>query len=380
VVAASGYDPDLASFAGSVHLGECLVALPRGGTPHLGYVTDMERGEAARTGLDLLPPSKLLESDGGRPKRGDRAGRFWSSALSQCGIEPGRLALAGSYPAGPTAAALAELAREGFEIVDFGAQMRRVRKAKTGLEVEEITRVAEATGRALRQVAAALAAASSADGALRLDGAALTAGRLRRIVRSVLLESGVSEPEGNIVSAGADAAVPHTAGADQRQLRAGETLVVDLFPRGTHFADCTRTFCVGEPSPAVAEAHALALRALREATAAARVGAEAPSLQERVCALFEAAGWDTPRSRPGTVRGYVHGLGHGVGLELHEQPTFRGTGPESRLEAGDVFTLEPGLYDPEAGFGIRLEDLFVLDQTGPVNLTPLPYDLDPRAW
>jgi len=82
------------------------------------------------------------------------------------------------------------------------------------------------------------------------------------------------------------------------------------------------------------------------------------------------------------TRGYVHGLGHGVGFELHEAPSFRASaGPkEGVLELGDVFTLEPGLYDPEEGFGVRLEDLVTLGEGGLENLTPLPYALDPRDW
>ena len=80
--------------------------------------------------------------------------------------------------------------------------------------------------------------------------------------------------------------------------------------------------------------------------------------------------------------GYVHNLGHGVGLDLHEQPTFKKvSGAEGVLRAGDVFTLEPGLYHPEQGFGIRLEDLVRFGPEGELeNLTPLPYELDPRAY
>ena len=84
---------------------------------------------------------------------------------------------------------------------------------------------------------------------------------------------------------------------------------------------------------------------------------------------------------PATTTGYVHGLGHGVGFELHEYPSFRReAGEEGVLEVGDLLTLEPGLYDPEAGWGVRLEDLVYLGPDGPESLTPLPYDLDPRAW
>jgi Xaa-Pro aminopeptidase len=133
----------------------------------------------------------------------------------------------------------------------------------------------------------------------------------------------------------------------------------------------------------VRHAHATVLAALEWATRHAVPGARGWSLQEGVCGLFKAAGYATPLTDPGTTVGYVHGLGHGVGYELHEQPTFRKeTGRDGLLAVGDVFTLEPGLYDPspEGGYGIRLEDLFWLGPDGLENLTPLPYSMDPSAF
>ena len=95
---------------------------------------------------------------------------------------------------------------------------------------------------------------------------------------------------------------------------------------------------------------------------------------------WDAAGYPTPISEPGTTRGYVHNLGHGVGFDLHELPTFKkSAGAEGVLREGDVFTLEPGLYDPEERWAVRLEDLHHLTE-GLEVLTPLPYELDPRAW
>ncbi len=110
-------------------------------------------------------------------------------------------------------------------------------------------------------------------------------------------------------------------------------------------------------------------------------GARGWDLQEAVCLTFEEAGYATPLRQPGTTTGYVHNLGHGIGYELHELPIFRKVaGAEGVLAEGDVFTLEPGLYDPAAGYGVRLEDLCYLGADGLEVLTPLPYDLDPRRW
>ena len=123
------------------------------------------------------------------------------------------------------------------------------------------------------------------------------------------------------------------------------------------------------------------LAALARAKTAARPGVRGWDLQEAACRAFEAAGWPTLLSSPETTAGYVHGLGHGVGYELHEQPSFRrAAGSEGMLAEGDVFTLEPGLYDPSDGWGVRLEDLMALGPGGTLEvLTPLPYELDPRV-
>jgi len=166
-------------------------------------------------------------------------------------------------------------------------------------------------------------------------------------------------------------------------LRAGESLIVDLFPRGRLFADCTRTFCVGTPPEMLARAHDDVFAALQLAHRKARAGSHGWDLQRAVCDLLVERGWPTPIDAPGTLRGYVHNLGHGVGYELHELPSFKEGVPEREglLEAGDAVTLEPGIYEPgEGGFGVRLEDLVILGEAANENLTPLPYELDPRAW
>jgi Xaa-Pro aminopeptidase len=158
-------------------------------------------------------------------------------------------------------------------------------------------------------------------------------------------------------------------------------LIVDLFPRRRVFADCTRTFCVGEPPAALAAAHRAVLEALAIARRSSRPGVRGFDLQRKVCRHFERLGYPTLLSAPGTTTGYVHGLGHGVGFEVHELPHFRDEpGADGTLARGDLFTLEPGLYDPAAGWAVRLEDLCLLGRRGVESLTPLPYVLDPRAW
>lgn len=392
IVSRSSRDPDLAPFVGPVHLGRAFLIVPRAGVgtrgPSLGFLTPMERGEAARTGLELLAPGALdVERLG---EECPEPARFWGELLARgldaVGIPRGRLALAGHLGAGLAVSFARDLGEVGYRLTDGHEVVRLVRKCKGAEEVESVREAARGTVAAFRRVARTLAAAAhSESGVLRVPGdggEALTVGRLRREIARVLSDHGLEQPEGNIVAPAEEGAVPHSIGTDGRVLRAGESLVVDLFPRGRLFADCTRTFCVGEPPEPLRRAHGLVCEALARAREGTRPGVRGWSLQEETCRILGDAGFATPISDPGTEVGYVHNLGHGVGYELHEYPSFKKeAGPEGVLGVGDVVTIEPGLYDPAAGWGVRLEDLVVVGEDGiDEDLTPLPYALDPATW
>jgi Xaa-Pro aminopeptidase len=349
----------------------------------------MEREEAARSGLERLAPEALDVARLAREhlEPGAFLAGWLEAALAACGVAPGPVALAGSWPAGVLVDATARLAARGWSFVPGNEALRHARKPKSAADVAEIERVAGVVVAAFRALAARLAAAAVRDGELWSEGERLTVARLKREVALAFAAEGLSQPRGNIVAPAEEGGVPHNAGTPERVLRAGEALVVDLFPKGRLYADATRTFCVGPAPEPLARAHAAVVAALEQAHRLARPGARGWHLQEATCALFSSRGWPTPIDAPGTLRGYVHGLGHGVGCELHEYPSFRReAGEEGALEAGDVLTLEPGLYEPErteangGGFGVRLEDLVALGREGPSNLTPAPLALDPRAW
>ncbi len=392
VLARSSQDPDLAPFVGashtSAHIGECQLVVPRGGKPHLAYLTPMERDEAASTGLALITPEQLdmkrWQNEAAEPA--DQMARIAEAALRLAGVQPGRVALAGHGQAGVIQTAMSSLAAKGWAWTGGNPLVLALRKRKSAAELAGIRAAAAGTAEAMRRVAAMLAAAVvREDGELWLEGERLTVARVRAEAGQVLAALGLEQPKGNIVAPAEEGAVPHSSGTQERVLRAGESLVVDLYPRGGRdglFADCTRTFCVGTQPAGLRRAHALVLAALERVNLRAQPGVRGWELQEEVCALFDAEGLPTPISAPGSPRGYVHNLGHGVGFDLHEQPVFRkAAGAEGVLREGDVFTLEPGLYEPgPEGHGVRLEDLVHLGPDGMENLTPLPYELDPRAW
>lgn len=260
--------------------------------------------------------------------------------------------------------------------------MLALRRRKTEREIKGIAAAARATMAAFRSVAEALAESSvREEEELWLGEERSTVARVKALAAQVFAAHGLEQPESSIVAPAEEGATGHSTGTPERVLRAGESIVVDLFPRGRLFADCTRTFCVGEPPEGLVRAHGLVLEALDTSLEAVRPGVRGWTLHERVCRLFENEGFAVPDKNPGTQTGYFHLLGHGVGYELHELPSFRKTGPGTgEFAAGDVVTIEPGLYDPDAGWGVRLEDLVVVTEDGMTNLTPLPYDLDPRAW
>jgi Xaa-Pro aminopeptidase len=161
----------------------------------------------------------------------------------------------------------------------------------------------------------------------------------------------------------------------------GVPLVVDIWPRDNRsavFTDMTRTFVVGDVADDVREWHRLVKEALDRAISEIAPGADTRAIFEGTCEIFEAAGEPTARTKtPGEplVDGFFHGLGHGVGLEVHEAPGL-GQTSDKMLVPGDVVTIEPGLY--RAGYGgVRLEDIVLVTEDGAENLTSYPYDLEP---
>jgi Xaa-Pro aminopeptidase len=251
------------------------------------------------------------------------------------------------------------------------------RRVKNATEIEGIRRAQRACESALDAARELLRSADAANGTLTVDGEPLTCERLKRVVENVFGEHGVAAEE-FIVSHGPQTAIGHEMG--HGPIAPDEPIVFDLFPRDREtgcYSDMTRTYVVGEPSDEIREFHRLAKQALDEALAGTRPGVNGRTLMERTCALFHEHGYKTQlHKEPGEVLedGFFHGLGHGVGLEVHERPWVSRVGDD--LVPGDVITLEPGLYRSGYG-GVRLEDIVLVTEDGCENLTRYPYDLEP---
>ena len=287
------------------------------------------------------------------------------------GIE--RAAVPAAFPLG-----LADFLREnGIDVAVDRDLFDRRRRAKNETELAGIRRAQKACEAALDAARGLLRRAQRNGDGLEVDGEPLTSERLKRVIEDVFADHDV-EAGDMIVSHGPQTAVGHDAGSGQ--IRASEPIVFDLFPKDKEtgcYADMTRTYVVGEPSEEVREWHRLVKEALDRSTADVKPGKNGRELYELVCEIFQSAGYKTQLNKePGEVLedGFFHGLGHGVGLEVHEQPALSRTGQD--LIPGDVITVEPGLY--RAGYGgLRLEDLVLVTDDGHEVLTDYPYDLEP---
>jgi Xaa-Pro aminopeptidase len=176
-----------------------------------------------------------------------------------------------------------------------------------------------------------------------------------------------------IVAGGNQACDPHEAG--HGPLRAHRPVILDIFPRDTktgYWGDITRTVVRGRASERVKEMYATVGQAQGIAFERLRAGVNGREIHEAIVALFKQRGFVTGRKN-GRMQGFFHGTGHGLGLEIHEQPRISAW--DATLKAGNVMTVEPGLYYPGMG-GVRLEDVVVIGPRGARILTTFPKTLE----
>jgi Xaa-Pro aminopeptidase len=282
---------------------------------------------------------------------------------------------------GALAVAVADrLREEGIEVVPDESEFIRRRRRKNAAELAGIRRAQAAADAAMGAAAELLRTAGADEGTLTLGGTPLTSDRVREQIREVCAGHGAPAPEDIIVAAGAVGASGHEQGSGP--LPAGIPIIIDIWPRDERtgcWADMTRTFVVGgEPAPDVAGWHALSYTALTRVFEEIRPGVTGRELFAIACEVFEEAGEPTQRTKEEgeTLQdGFFHSLGHGVGLEVHEEPGLGRTGSDG-LVAGDVLAVEPGCYRNGYG-GVRLEDLVFVTEAGGERLTEFPYELLP---
>ena len=249
-------------------------------------------------------------------------------------------------------ARLVELLDGRAELVAAGGVIEGLRLAKEPGEIDKVRRAAQLADEALEEVlAGGIVGRTEKDVALDLEFAMRRRGA-----------SGPAFPP--IVAAGPHGALPHAQPRDE-PIPEGTLVVIDWGAVLDGYAsDCTRTFATGEIDPRDREIYDLVLHAQEEALAAVRPGPIGRDVDAVARQIIDAAGH---------AEHFGHGLGHGVGLEVHEGPRLSKQG-ETPLAAGQVVTVEPGVYVP-GQVGVRIEDLVAVTETGHEVLSSLPKDL-----
>ena len=286
---------------------------------------------------------------------------------------------------GSSYAFLQALARANKEIEVVGELvpnlLQDARETKDAREMEALRRVGKLTCEVVDAVVAFIQAHAVRDETMvKAGGSPLTIGDCKAVIRRELAERNLDEAHENLFCQGRDGAIGHNTGQPDMPLRLGQTIVFDLFPRDRatgYFHDITRTFFLGYAPSHLAERWQQVKTVFDQVLDMLRVGELCSAYQSMTCDYFERLGYATTRNVPGTQSGYTHSLGHGVGLDVHEWPGLSLLpGNTTRLQAGHVVSIEPGLYDPDEGWAIRIEDTVALDADGKVvNLTNYPYDI-----
>lgn len=358
------------------------------GRAHL-VVDPMERDQAALAGCEWSTYAQhgFLAMIKSASSQAEAIAQLIAKVAAELQLE-GRVAFSGEAPLGFSYALLSQLATLAPSItVDASAPdvIAQAMMTKEESELDSIRRASKGAVAAMNAVRAYL-------GSLRRKGDALTdgthdvvtLGHVRALIHRVFAEHRLAEDGESIVSQGRDAGVPHNRGNDAEPVRVGESIIVDIFPGeagGGYHTDMTRTFCVGKAPDALRTMYAQCREAFDAAMTATRGGAPCRSLQDLTCDIFERQGHATLRTNASAVEGYVHSLGHGVGLAVHEGPGLRsGEQNKAVLEPGHVVSIEPGLYYPSRGMGMRIEDLVAVRADGSIeNLTECSYELEVGA-
>ena len=377
--------PDVLAYGDTIRFPELRHEVPIAIPDGFLYV---ERGGKRYAMISSLELPRMRELDGIEPITSDELG--WAELLAEgvdreelylhlCERACRRLGVESAVVPPSFPLELADhLRAAGIEVKVDRPTFSERRRRKNEAEIAGIRRAQRAAEAAMDAVRDHLRRASAANSVLTLDGEPLTSERLKRVIGDVFLAHDCAADE-LIVSHGPQSAIGHEMGSGA--IAPGEPIVVDLWPRDREtacYADMTRTYVVGTPPEELVEYHRLCLDALQKALGSVRAGASGHEIFKRTCELFGEHGYKTQMNKEqgeALEEGFFHGLGHGVGLEVHEEPGL-GLAVAGELVAGDVITIEPGLYRPGFG-GCRLEDLVLVTEGGAENLTDYPYDLAP---
>lgn len=385
IVGPADHNPFMYYFTGGHHISEAELVKLCGKKPVL-FHNPMERDEAAASGLktvsyDHYKFRELLKQAGGNEIKFHTL--LYKKMFADLGLLKGRVMFYGKADAG-LAYELAKSIHRSLPGLEFvGDMMHAVlptaMQTKDTDELERIRRMGVITTRVVGRTADFLTSHKAKNGRLvKRNGKPLTIGEVKSNINLWLAEAGVENPEGTIFSIGRDAGIPHSTGNPTDELRLGKTIVFDIYPcesLGGYFYDFTRTWCLGFAPDDVQKLYNDVKSIYAKVVSELKVNTPGSTYQKRTCELFAAMGHPTIEQNPQTVEGYNHSLGHGIGLNIHEKP-FLGAISQDKLVKGSVFTIEPGLYYPDKGMGVRIEDSYCVTPDGRIEcLAAYPFDL-----
>jgi len=346
----------------------------------------MERDEAAASGLKTIGYDQYKFMELIKQAKGNESkarAMLYKKIFTDLGLMKGRVMFYGKTDAG-LAHELAKNTRKLIPGIEFIGDTERsvlptAMLTKDADELERIRHMGAITTRVVGRTAEFLTSHKAKNGRLvKRNGKPLTIGEVKSNINLWLAEAGVENPEGTIFAIGRDAGIPHSTGNPTDELRLGKTIIFDIYPcesLGGYFYDFTRTWCLGYAPDDAQRLYDDVKHVYDTVVSELKVNAPGAGYQHRTCELFAARGHPTVEQDRQTVNGYNHSLGHGIGLNVHEKP-FLGAVSQDKIVKGSVFTIEPGLYYPEKGMGVRIEDSYCVTPEGRIEcLAPYPFDL-----
>jgi Xaa-Pro aminopeptidase len=390
------HNPPMYYFVGGGHVSGALLIKKVGKDPVLFY-NDMERDEAAKSGLQAVSFSEFPTSDFLDQADGDgqlaMALRF-KKILSEYGLSGGRIAVFGKVEFSQLFGLMTHLVRLMPEAEFIGepaseSTLLRAMETKDEVEVARIRQMGAVTTIVVKMVQDYLTSCEVREDEVLLkeDGHPLRLGDVKSKIALWLAERGAVDVEGVIFAIGRDAGVPHSVGDPEDLMMLGKTIVFDIFPAeqgGGYFYDFTRTWSLGYATPEAQALYDQVHEIYDKVVENLDLNASFIDYQRMTCEYFESKGHKSQLNTKAPLDGYVHSLGHGVGLYIHERPSSRLTdGEDNILKPGVVITIEPGLYYPDKGMGFRIEDTYWVRPDGKMELlAEYPYDfvLPMKKW
>jgi len=382
-------NPDMVYFTGIQHVNQADLFKLCGRDPILYHRVDMEREEAAKTGLEThsyfsnKSLNEYLQKNEGNLSASIAASI--KEAMEGMGLTSGRVAISGmidlSY--GYSLIEQLKLILPKVKFISFlkDSVITQARMTKSCQEVDHIRKMGKITTEVVNRVRHFLQGQIiSNDHLVFPDGTPITVKDVKNRIRLWLAELGADNPIETIFAIGRDGGIPHSSGSPDDVITLGKPIVFDIFPCETgsgYFYDFTRTWCLGYASNEVILLHQQVLSVHHQIIDELQVGQAFKMFQKRTCQLFSEIGHATIADNSSNKNGYIHSIGHGLGMNVHEKP-FSGitSAPDDLLIPGVVFTIEPGLYYPEKGMGVRIEDTIYLNENGQFEiLADYPYDL-----